>query len=320
MLKNNSQWLNPIVNAILNHYDYTHSIFEVLEIKVNELLDIHSMTDKMEAVPIEKIANSFGVKIKIDNYESDFYGQIGKSKNSGYDININTVAYFHYRYVLAHELGHFFLRKLSGPIPLSSIPSSESSHEEEEFLCDYFAAALLVPKVYILREINLIEDVSSTIISKFSKHLKVSRKIIINRITQIKKYLALYWDEIKNPLQKGSTTKLRINDIFPNKYFLAYYYIPKYCTAVSSRFKPNLIEVAYQSGRSNKGIVTISKLGNLPSQEYSVVNIFISYWEKSFFKKGLVKNRSSFFALVTLIDLSKPNKPLNTDSVFQSGI
>ena len=285
---NNSKakWQHPIANSLLSNYKREVGILDIIDLEAEALLDkirkndpkIFSTEDV--STPIEKIAQALSVVLTACRNSR----ALGTAKVSGAKIqvtvNTENQHYFRQRFTIAHELGHVCLSQLAGPLTYREIAHAGKSGYEEEFLCDLFASALLMPLSTIKQYLEREPSISLRTINRIAKDFKVSKGAVLRRIACVKKWLLLFWSEIENPLTEGSDKAERIVSIYPNISQLSNYFIPLYCTAHDERFEPNLILESLEKEVSISGNVLIRNLGSLPEGNYNIHNVFFRRWSK----------------------------------------
>ena len=141
-------------------------------------------------IPVEKIASQFGITIQRGDL-GDKSGLLVREKTKVL-IGVNsTQSRTRQRFTIAHELGHFFLhRGISRHIDDDKLVNfrsviSEQATNVEEIEANFFAANLLMPKLYILEEniAEILEDQSKLI--KLAKKYNVSPQAMTLRISKI---------------------------------------------------------------------------------------------------------------------------------------
>jgi Zn-dependent peptidase ImmA (M78 family) len=303
------KWQHPIPNSLLCNYGGEIGILDILNIETEALLNnIRKNDPKIFAqgevfTPIEKIAHALNVGLTKCGHSK----ALGTSKVEGSKvlvaINTQNQHYFRQRFTIAHELGHICLSQLAGPLTYDEIARTEKSNYEEEFLCDLFASALLMPSSAIEQYLRSEADVTWGTIIRIAKDFKVSKSAALRRLAWVKKSLLLFWSEIENPLTKGSEKTERVTLAYPNISQLSKYYIPLYCTPSDERFKPNLIVDSLEREVSVSGRVLIKNLGSLPEANYDIHNIFYKRWSKNRYYPEQFNSRKRLYDMFTFIEL-----------------
>jgi Zn-dependent peptidase ImmA (M78 family) len=285
---NNSKikWQHPIANSLLRNYKSEIGLLDIIDLEAESLLNkirkndpkIFSTEDVF--TPIEKIAQALNVDLTAcRNSRALGTAQLIGAKIQ-VAINTENQHYFRQRFTIAHELGHICLSQLAGPLTYHEIAQVGKSSYEEEFLCDLFGSALLMPLSTIKQYLERETAISLRTINQIAKDFKVSKSAVLRRIACVKKWLLLFWSEIENPLTEGSDRAERIVSIYPNISQLSSYFIPLYCTAHDERFEPNLILESLEKEVSISGNVLIRNLGSLPEGNYNIHNVFFRRWSK----------------------------------------
>lgn len=303
------KWRHPISLSLLDSYKDEIGIIEIIDREIESLL--RSLRERKSEIfsdggvctPIEKIIRALDINLVSTKHSKS----LGTTKHNGakFQVTINTEAqhYFRQRFTLAHELGHICLNQLAGPFTYHELAQTKNSHYEEEFLCDLFASAILMPKSAIKKYLESDESISLNTINRIASDFKVSKSAALRRLACIKDSLLLFWSETENPLTEGSEKAERIMFIYPNLYQLSKYYIPLYCTANDMRFQPNLIVESLEKEKSNSGSVQIRDLGSLPAGNYYLHNIFFKRWSKDVAYSEQVGRLQRPYDMATLIEL-----------------
>jgi len=304
------KWQHPIPNLLLSNYRSEIGILDILDLETESLLSKIGKNDpKIFAkgdvfTPIEKIAQALNVDLTTCKNSK----VLGSSKYDGSRIrvavNTENQHYFRQRFTIAHELGHVCLSQLAGPLNYREIAQTGKSSYEEEFLCDLFASALLMPNSAINQYLKREPEITWSTINRIAKDFKVSKSAVLRRVACVKKSLLLFWGEIENPLTKDSEKAERITFVYPNISQLSKYFIPLYCTANDERFTPNLIVESLEKERSISGNVQIRNLGSLPEANYDIHNVFFKRWSKDAGYPEQFKYRKRLYDMFTFIEIS----------------
>lgn len=95
-------------------------------------------------------------------------------------------------FTIAHELGHFLVRtQLEGCVPSRVL---DGGHPEEEYLCNVFAAELLVPRRYFLNIIRT-HGLTPAAILWLSEMCDVTTRVITRRIADVcgEQFIGIRW-------------------------------------------------------------------------------------------------------------------------------
>ncbi len=233
---------------------------EIIQRKITSLLE----KTTINSLPINptRIINYVGIK-KIIYTRKAISGALIANPN-GHIVYINANYSARKRnFVCAHEIGHtFFLVQNS---PVNKYDKTVGFHHidnEEEYLCDFCAAEILMPEKYFYPKIlgckpniNLIKKLSL----EFNTSIAATGIRLIN--TNIhKNIIIIYWKSYPRP---GSEKKLRVLwSATPSKLRK---YIPKFATPNT---KSEVILEAYESNQIMSGIEKY-KLGNLKGEYFT---------------------------------------------------
>lgn len=125
----------------------------------DEVLKIGKNDGMHGAVPVVKIAMDFGFRVfKLENLDEKVSGNIyvGGTTADIYDTDKAIIVgddeeYYHQRFIIAHELGHYLMDYLGSPESMDSRTlfsrtyPKENHDSSEEKCADRFAAQLLMP-------------------------------------------------------------------------------------------------------------------------------------------------------------------------------
>jgi Zn-dependent peptidase ImmA (M78 family) len=129
-----------------------------IEDKVAELLKRHGIKDA--PVPVEKIANAEGIPVIEMSFPSDVSGALIK-RGDIVAISVNgTQSSTRKRFTIAHELAHHVLNHVDGDhidwhfTVIRRDRKSSDASDTQEIEANSFAANLLMPKSFVLRDIE----------------------------------------------------------------------------------------------------------------------------------------------------------------------
>jgi Zn-dependent peptidase ImmA (M78 family) len=159
---------------------------------VETLLAEHNVADG--PVPVATIAKSRGARIHADALEGDLSGFLFRDRDHAV-IGVNTQhPQTRQNFTVGHELGHLLLHDQEQlhvdrgfPVRLRNTLSSEGTDEAERE-ANYFAAALLMPKRFLERDLHdeeffdLTEDTKVKILSR---KYGVSTVALVNRLKNL---------------------------------------------------------------------------------------------------------------------------------------
>ena len=123
-----------------------------------ELLAEHSI--KRPPVPVEAIAKAAGVQVTYRNFNNEISGALVRRGTSAIIAVAAEQPLVRQRFTIAHELGHFLLHATAGEevhidkhfkVQFRS-PASSTAEDVGEIEANAFAAALLMPEEWLLRE------------------------------------------------------------------------------------------------------------------------------------------------------------------------
>lgn len=151
-------------------------------------------------VPVDDIVESLGIQIKRDRVEDSLSGfLIRNTDTGGAVIGVNAGHHINrQRFTIAHELGHYLLHEgemvhFDGHRPGYSLnlrsEQSSASDSELEREANLFAAELLMPVVFLerdlarIKKIDLIED--STQLKKLADEYEVSVQALSFRLSYL---------------------------------------------------------------------------------------------------------------------------------------
>ncbi|ARU60940.1 hypothetical protein CBW65_07475 [Tumebacillus avium] len=157
------------------------------ELKINQL-----------PIPVEKIAKKLGIEIHEEEFENELSGVLYRDQNQVV-IGVNKLHHEkRKRFTIAHEIGHFILHK-GNPIHIDKEffvnfrdATSSQATNIEEIEANTFAAALLMPKELVKKELaNIAVDgidpfqEETEIISELSRKFRVSHQSLCIRLGKL---------------------------------------------------------------------------------------------------------------------------------------
>lgn len=143
-------------------------------------------------VPVSVIARAKGARIHAEALEGDLSGFLYRDNDQAV-IGVNTKhASTRQNFTIGHELGHFLLHDLEQlhvdrgfAVRLRNDLSSQGTDEAERE-ANYFAAALLMPKEFLERDLQEFIDLSDdSTIKTLSKKYGVSTLALVNRLKNL---------------------------------------------------------------------------------------------------------------------------------------
>lgn len=152
------------------------------------------------AVPVEKIVESYGIKLTLDEVDDELSGFLVRepSKNKRSVIGANKAHHPHrQRFTIAHELGHFLLHKGemvhldqgrgAFAINLRNEKSSRGEDQDERE-ANLFAAELLMPAIFLAKDLEGVSlDIlgDSGVLDRLAKKYKVSTQALTFRLANL---------------------------------------------------------------------------------------------------------------------------------------
>jgi len=169
---------------------------------VESLLAQHKIKDG--PVPVDMIAQTLGIEIKLDKVDDGLSGFIVRDRQSKKAIiGANKSHHLHRRrFTIAHELGHFLLHeghtvhldenRGAFRINLRSAESA-SGEDNDEKEANLFAAELLMPVAFLQqdllgKDLDLLDD--SDFLDKLARKYKVSVQALTFRLAYLR-YITL---------------------------------------------------------------------------------------------------------------------------------
>jgi Zn-dependent peptidase ImmA (M78 family) len=139
-------------------------------------------------VPVEAIAEKLGLKVRYAPLEGDLSGALVREDGQAY-IGVNSLHHLNRRrFTIAHELGHYVLHK---GIKLHvdtdfrvNWRDNESSKaiNPDEIEANRFAAELLMPTDFLVKDIDALKDVNQSTIDSLAKRYRVSSQAMKIRL------------------------------------------------------------------------------------------------------------------------------------------
>jgi Zn-dependent peptidase ImmA (M78 family) len=148
-------------------------------------------------IPVDRIAQSFGVRINRDKYEGDLSGIMYRDEHDAI-IGVNT--YHHpnrQRFTIAHELAHYLLHRGKAVYVDKNYPVmvnlrnevSSKAEDIEEIEANRFAAELLMPYEFLYEDLERhkvdLENDSDEGVRALAQKYKVSEQAMRFRIMNL---------------------------------------------------------------------------------------------------------------------------------------
>jgi Zn-dependent peptidase ImmA (M78 family) len=131
-------------------------------------------------VPVEEIAVNLGLEVRYAPFDGDLSGALVRSRGETY-IGVNSSDHPNrQRFTIAHELGHFLLHKgISLHVDKDfrvNLRDGDSSAgvNPEEMEANRFAAELLMPTRFVVRDVEELRAVNQAALDALARRYKVS--------------------------------------------------------------------------------------------------------------------------------------------------
>jgi Zn-dependent peptidase ImmA (M78 family) len=159
---------------------------------VERLLADNGVTEA--PVPLPQIAQACGARIVVDSLQGDLSGFLYRDKNKAV-IGVNTHhAPARQNFTIAHELGHFLLHEQEKlhvdhefRVRLRNDVSSKGTDEAERE-ANHFAAALLMPKTFLekdLKDEEYVDLFDEGFLYNLARKYGVSTQALVNRLKNL---------------------------------------------------------------------------------------------------------------------------------------
>lgn len=147
-------------------------------------------------VPVERVAKALGVRVAFEPFEGELSGLLYREPGGGDVVLVNSLtAKTRQRFTVAHELGHLLLHEapLQVDRPLSVRFRDERSSlavDQEEIEANRFAAALLMPGDWVLRDADRLLGrrprlTDQALVEELAKQYGVSRQAMEFRLANL---------------------------------------------------------------------------------------------------------------------------------------
>ena len=162
-------------------------------------LEIKKIRDKVETllkqsriskppVPVQKIAENLGLDVRYAPFEGDLSGALVRGDGEAY-IGVNSLHHPNrQRFSIAHELGHYMLHKgmkvhVDKDFHVNwRDDDSSKAINRDEIEANRFAAELLMPTRFLVRDIEELKSVNQEIAHTLAKRYKVSSQAMRIRL------------------------------------------------------------------------------------------------------------------------------------------
>jgi len=142
-------------------------------------------------VPVERIAEQYGLDIRLAPYEGDLSGALVRTDRETY-IGVNSQHHPNrQRFTVAHELAHFFLHKGMRLHIDKNIwvnwrdDESSKAVQWTEIQANQFAAELLMPTAFLKRDINRIRRIDDHLVQFLARKYRVSSQAMDIRLNNV---------------------------------------------------------------------------------------------------------------------------------------
>lgn len=165
-----------------------------LEARAIDLLDKYRVGKP--PVPVERIARSEGAQVAFEPFEGELSGMLYRDPNGANVIVVNSLtAKTRQRFTVAHEIGHLLLhaQTLQVDRPISVRFRDERSSlavDLDEIAANQFAAALLMPRDWVLADADRLLNRDSTlsdeaVVGELAERYGVSRQAMEFRLANL---------------------------------------------------------------------------------------------------------------------------------------
>ncbi|WP_111308564.1 ImmA/IrrE family metallo-endopeptidase [Confluentibacter sediminis] len=142
-------------------------------------------------IDVKKICKSCGVDVKPENLDVDVSGLFVIKQKGAYIRYNNNEAPLRQKFTIAHEFGHFVLHK-DTPLFISKNDKimyrnleSSTGEIQREREANSFAASLLMPRKFIIEEINKTPKKIKNPVSHLAKTFGVSEQAMTFRLANL---------------------------------------------------------------------------------------------------------------------------------------
>jgi Zn-dependent peptidase ImmA (M78 family) len=142
-------------------------------------------------VPVERIAKAHGLDIRLAPYEGDLSGALVRTEREAF-IGVNSSHHPNrQRFTIAHELAHYFLHRglrlhIDKKIWVNwRDDDSSKAVQWEEIQANQFAAELLMPTRFLMRDIDKIRRFDAQTVQFLARRYRVSPQAMEIRLTNL---------------------------------------------------------------------------------------------------------------------------------------
>jgi Zn-dependent peptidase ImmA (M78 family) len=160
-----------------------------IEEKVLQLLQSNHIL--RPPVPVALIANNAGILIREAPTGTNISGALIRTGGIVY-IAVNNAHHSNrQRFTIAHELAHFYLEHVAadvhvdGDFTIKRDEKSSTATDEYEILANQFAASLLMPSHFIVRDVTELLPIDQEKVKRLSRKYQVSEQAMTIRLTNL---------------------------------------------------------------------------------------------------------------------------------------
>jgi Zn-dependent peptidase ImmA (M78 family) len=167
-----------------------------IELRASQLAEKYS-SRKHVHVDVEEIAAKLGLQVAEHDLGDNVSGVLYIDKGKGTIGYNKSESKQRRRFTIAHEIGHFLLHRLANEIfidkkefkPMYRDEKSSTGEIQQEREANAFAAALLMPKDRLIRELNKmnidLSDDNEDVIEQMAEKFQVSKQAMMFRISNL---------------------------------------------------------------------------------------------------------------------------------------
>jgi Zn-dependent peptidase ImmA (M78 family) len=160
-----------------------------VEEKVRELLSSNNVV--RPPVPVALIANNAGIFIREAPTGTNISGALIRSGGFVY-IAVNNAHHANrQRFTIAHELAHYYLEHIGtdvhvdGDFTIKRDEKSSTATDDNEILANQFAAQLLMPTQFLVRDVTDLMPLDQEKIKRLGRKYQVSEQAMTIRLTNL---------------------------------------------------------------------------------------------------------------------------------------
>lgn len=261
-------WQNPLLLHFAHQFGCEGDPVGAIEKARDSLLErSDEFEDRSTVVNVDLLADLLGLRHSTYEYrEFSGTGQTTLRRDGQLAIQLNpkrNLSLYRYRYTIAHEIAHILIRRnTSETLSGEERRLAGRFQKEEELLCQFAAASILMPDDRIARYLSE-RPLSLHLIHAMSRDFRVSLQVVINRLAYLlDNAYAVYWKFSSKP-GVPSNKRLRVAWVYPNTLLKVKSFIPYHASARDDRFTPNILADCYNNGVSGSARVYVRRFGQL---------------------------------------------------------